>query len=102
MNAAPVADCDRPAIDVFILLRQGPLIGWCNPEPQQVSALVNIIIIDELTPGMQSSVVVQQLNLPRLQHVVQTKFIACSELVEQRHCLILIWCKTGHFCMALA
>lgn len=51
--------------------------------PQQVPALVNVLIVLKLAARVQLGVVVQQLDLTRLQHVVQAQFITGGELIEQ-------------------
>eukprot|EP00879_Flechtneria_rotunda_P017263 GHRR01018084.1.p3 GENE.GHRR01018084.1~~GHRR01018084.1.p3 ORF type:complete len:106 (-),score=28.39 GHRR01018084.1:170-487(-) len=52
-------------------------------QPEQVAALVHIVIIHKLAASVQLCVVVEQLDFPRLQHVVQAQLITASKLIEQ-------------------
>lgn len=50
---------------------------------------------------VQLGVVVQELHIPRLQHVVHTQGIAASNLIEESHGLIVLLCQARHISMSL-
>jgi hypothetical protein len=53
-----------------------------NCIPQQVAAQVDVIVIHKLAARVQLRVVVQQLDLARLQHVVQPQLVTGRQLVK--------------------